>query len=160
MWRNKRSAAILLVVSFLLAVPAMAQTPPTVQEIKKSLICLCDCNMTVEACEGAMACQSADKLTAEARQLIDQGLTKKAILASFVGRYGEHILSAPTKKGFNLTAWITPFAAILLTGYGIVQIVRKWSRRQQHAPPARNRQMPAADPRYEKALDDVLRKLN
>ena len=74
-----------------------------------------------------MACETADKLTVEAQQLIDKGLDKKAVLASFVGRYGEQILSAPTKKGLNLAAWITPFAVILLAGVVVTKVVRKWS---------------------------------
>jgi cytochrome c-type biogenesis protein CcmH len=105
------------------------QAKTTVGEIKKSLICLCDCNMTVEACEGAMTCEAAGKLTAEAQQLLDKGMDKQQILASFISRYGEHILPAPTKKGFNLTAWILPFAAIVIAGVAIVALL--WKRKGQ-----------------------------
>ena len=138
-----------------------AQNKPTLQEIKTSLTCLCDCNMTVEACEGAMTCDSADKLTAEAQQYIDQGLDKKQILAAFTSRYGEHILSAPTKRGFNLTAWITPFLLIVLAGFVIVKIVNKWADRPdkpdkpQQASNAAN-----GNPKYEKMLDEVLKDLD
>ena len=150
------------IAMLLLLLPAIAWTQtPTLQEIKTSLTCLCGCNMTVEACQGAMACQSADKLTAEAQQLIDRGLTKKEILATFVQRYGEHILSAPTKKGFNLTAWITPFLAIGLTGFVIVKIVQKWAQRAEK----RRRHLASngaakVDPALEKMLDDVLKNLD
>ncbi|MBI2950682.1 cytochrome c-type biogenesis protein CcmH, partial [bacterium] len=42
--------------------------------------------------------------------------------------YGEVVLAAPTKKGFNLTAWILPFVAIL-AGAGIVRaVVKRWTR--------------------------------
>ena len=156
MWHKR----ILTVALFFFSVNQLAaQSPPTLQEIKTSLICLCECNMTVEACEGAMACDSSDKLAAEARELLARGLDKKQVLAAFVGRYGEHILSAPTKKGFNLMAWITPFAAILVAGFGITQIVRKWSHRQEKE--QEDQKQPSADSaEYEKVLDDVLRKLD
>ncbi len=160
--RPHDASRVLGYVLLLFVLPAVvwAQSP-TLQEIKTSLTCLCGCNMTVEACQGAMNCQSADKLTAEAQQLIDRGLTKKQILATFVQRYGEHILSAPTKKGFNLTAWITPFLAIGLTGFVIVKIVQKWAQRAEK----RRRQLAGngaarVDPALEKMLDDVLKNLD
>ena len=159
--RRKNTFEVLILIAFFAANSAWAQSPPTIQEIKTSLICLCDCNMTVEACEGAMACDSADKLTAEAQQMIEKGLDKKAILASFISRYCEHILSAPTKKGFNLTAWVTPFVAILVAGFIIVQIVRKWSRLQEKPKPQLKKQpKTSSDPRYENILDEVLKSLD
>ncbi|TET46087.1 hypothetical protein E3J59_03375, partial [Candidatus Aerophobetes bacterium] len=52
--------------------------------------------------------------------------TKDQIIGYFVAQYGEKILAAPPKKGFNLTAWITPFVVIAL-GAGIVYLViTKW----------------------------------
>jgi cytochrome c-type biogenesis protein CcmH len=159
--RRENKLGVFLLVAIFAANPVWAQSTPTIQEIKTSLICLCDCNMTVEACEGAMACESADKLTAEAQQLIDKGLDKKAVLASFVSRYGEHILSAPTKKGFNLAAWITPFVAILVAGFVIVQFVRKWSRQQEKPKHRLKKQRKKnSDPRYENMLDEVLKGLD
>lgn len=139
----------------------LSQAQITIGEIKKSLICLCDCNMTVEACEGAMACEAAEKLNSEAQQLIDKGMDKPQILASFISRYGEHILAAPTKKGFNLTAWILPFAAIIIAGVVIVTILRRWV----HRPHEQNGKLKfiavtVNDPAYEKKLDDVLRALD
>ena len=138
-----------------------AQSKTTLGEIKKSLICLCECNMTVEACEGAMACDSAEKLTAEARPLIDQGLSQKEVLATFIGRYGEHILAAPTKKGFNLAAWILPFAAIFFAGVSIVTVLRRWVRRpQEQNGKSKPNTALTNDPAYEKKLDEVLRALD
>ncbi|MFQ6113980.1 MAG: cytochrome c-type biogenesis protein CcmH [bacterium] len=151
---------------FLSYLSALYATPPaqiTVSEIKKSLVCLCECNMTVEACQGAMACDSAEKLTAEATQYVEQGLNKKAIFAAFIGKYGEHILAAPTKKGFNLTAWILPFAAIFIAGFGIVRVVQRWVR------PSQNRSAKIEtvssdnnrrNSKYEQKLDEVLRGLD
>lgn len=155
----------ILFVALLLAAPAVrseTQAKTTLQEIKTSLICTCECGMTVEACEGAMTCTSSKKLAEEAQSLIDRGLDKKQVLASFVGKYGEQILSAPTKKGFNLAAWITPFAVILITGFIVVRVLRKWARLQPAAPPVAKsaRKSSPADAKYEKLLDDVLKELD
>ncbi|MFQ5798625.1 MAG: cytochrome c-type biogenesis protein CcmH [Bacteroidota bacterium] len=159
MLRKSQLPVVLLVAFVFSSEHLWAQAPPTLQEIKTNLTCLCGCNMTVEACQGSMACQSADKLTAEAQEFIDQGLGKSQILATFVSRYGEHTLSAPTKKGFNLTAWITPFAAIIITGYGIVKILRRWARRSKTRR-LHEKQSKKTDPKYEKMLDEMLHDLD
>jgi len=118
--------------------------------------------MTVEACEGSMACESAKKLTAEATGYLAQGLDKKGVLAAFTAKYGEQILAAPTKSGFNLTAWILPFAALFFAGMAIAFALRRWVRLQPAA--SRNGQQGATDggkiSPYEEQLDEVLRRLD
>lgn len=135
----------------------------TVGEIKNSLVCLCECNMTVEACQGSMACKSADDLTLEAEQFIAKGMNKQAILSAFTTKYGEHILAAPTKKGFNLIAWILPFLLILLAGTAIVFMLKRWVIKQQlNSNGGQNNGAPIqeADIIYQKKLDDVLSNLD
>ncbi|MFQ5641375.1 MAG: hypothetical protein ACE5IR_25630, partial [bacterium] len=80
---NSFFAVLLLALGYFSPVTAALQQVP-IGEIKKSLVCLCECNMTVEACEGSMACQSAEKLTAEAAGYIQQGMNKEAVLATFI----------------------------------------------------------------------------
>lgn len=153
--------AILLVIDSSAYVLSAEPQQITVGEIKKSLACLCDCNMTVEACGGAMTCRSAEKLTAEATQYVEQGMNKAAILAAFVQEYGEHILAAPTKRGFNLTAWILPFAAIIAAGYGIIRVLQLWVRQQQNQrAKVKTAIREGHNSAYEQTLDDVLRHLD
>src|SRR5438105_15551693 len=56
-----------------------------------------------------------------------------AILQAFVDRYGPTILAAPTMSGFNLTAWITPFAVLLAAFASAVLVIRGWKRRPLRA---------------------------
>src|SRR5205814_8572672 len=56
-----------------------------------------------------------------------------AILQSFVDRYGPTILAAPTMSGFNLTAWITPFAVLLAAFASAVLVVHSWKKRPLRA---------------------------
>lgn len=152
----------LLLISYLNVSFANPQQT-TVSEIKKSLVCLCDCGMTVEACQGAMTCDSAEKLTAELTQYVEQGMTKDAIFSTFIGKYGEHILAAPTKKGFNLTAWILPFLGLLLATIAIIAALRRWVHQQQLSnAKAKVKEVltNSIDSGYEKKLDEVLRKLD
>ena len=154
-------AALLLYLGF---APLYAgQQPVTLSEIKKSLACQCDCNMTVEACQGSMACKSADNLAQEAEKYIQQGMSKADILAAFTKKYGEHILAAPTKKGFNLTAWLLPFAAILLAGFAIVMLLKRWVRQQQNSGDLAMPNIPGGAEKkspYEEKLDEALRFLD
>jgi cytochrome c-type biogenesis protein CcmH/NrfF len=52
-----------------------------------------------------------------------------AILNAFVQKYGPTVLAAPTATGFNIVAWVTPFAVLLLGMAGTVALVRKWRLR-------------------------------
>ena len=56
------------------------------------------------------------------------------VLAHFSSKYGEKILSAPTASGFNLIAWVTPFAAVLVAGAVIVVVSRRWRRPASASP--------------------------
>ena len=71
---------------------------------------------------------------------MNQGKGEEEIVAAFVARYGEKVLSAPTTSGFNLAAWIMPFLAILVGGGLIGLVSLRWSRRnsrnESERPPA------------------------
>ena len=58
--------------------------------------------------------------------MLDSGLTVEQIIKSQVDEYGETVLSAPTKFGFNLTAWVMPFMALIAGGVGIRKILYTW----------------------------------
>jgi cytochrome c-type biogenesis protein CcmH len=110
-----------------LASPVWAQKPD-VKRLSDEIICTCGCGATLNNCQNSMTCDEAVAHKAELQAFIDQGLTRDQIFARMVDKYGETILAAPTKRGFNLTAWIMPFAAMLVGGFLVVLVVRKWTR--------------------------------
>jgi cytochrome c-type biogenesis protein CcmH len=82
--------------------------------------------MLVSACEGAMECGAADRIKAQVMERLNMGQSKEEIIGYFVSRYGEKVLSAPTKKGFNLTAWVLPFL-VVVSGGGILYLtLKRW----------------------------------
>lgn len=98
------------------------------QKVTGQIMCQCGCNLTVSACEQTMVCDISARMKKEALGLLKSGKDVDAVLASFSNDYGEQVLAAPTKKGFNLTAWIMPFAAL---GVGLVVIsvaLLRWRR--------------------------------
>jgi cytochrome c-type biogenesis protein CcmH len=63
----------------------------------------------------------------ELRTGIAAGSSDKDILDSFVGKYGAVVLAAPTTQGFDLVAWIAPFAVFAAALLGTILLVRRWS---------------------------------
>jgi len=59
------------------------------------------------------------------------GKSDKEILAYFVERYGEWILRAPTKSGFNLVLWILPGAGILIGLFIVLFQSKRWVSQPQ-----------------------------
>ena len=119
-----------ITILFLLVTSSVLWLSPalsvTVGEITQELACTCGCNMVVSACEGAMECSAADRIRAQVLEKLNLGQSKEEIIGYFVNRFGEKILSAPTKRGFNLIAWILPFFAIVSGGGVLYFTLKKW----------------------------------
>tara|TARA_B100000315_G_scaffold161274_1_gene149710 strand:- start:3341 stop:3826 length:486 start_codon:yes stop_codon:yes gene_type:complete len=94
------------------------------KEVEAHIMCMCkdNCGKVLESC----ICKYSDQYRMDIAMKLKEGLTKDMVIKTYVDRYGEKALSAPTKKGFNLTAWITPFFAIMIGGVGIRRVVSKW----------------------------------
>ncbi len=143
-------------VAFLAAGPTV-----DIKTIKQSIICTCDCNMTVETCEGSMSCLTAKKLAEEGEFLIKNNLSEAQILNVFIMRYGEEILASPTKSGFNLMAWVLPFLVLGAVGFGITQLLRRWAHPAHPSFPIRSSgKRRSKDLKYEQQLDEILKELD
>ena len=58
--------------------------------------------------------------------MIGEGSSKDEIINTFVSQYGEIILSAPTRKGFNLVAYIAPMTIFVLGLLVVIFLIRRW----------------------------------
>ncbi|NOX97097.1 MAG: cytochrome c-type biogenesis protein CcmH [Nitrospirae bacterium] len=114
---------ITLALIFILIASPLSVLALSVNDVAQEFVCNCGCGKMLDACE-MKAC--AGKLKELIQKKIDNGWTRERIVEYFSRMYGEKILSAPTKKGFNLTAWIAPFLAIALGGLAIYLIIIKW----------------------------------
>lgn len=72
---------------------------------------------------------SRDTMTTLIEQKLAQGESQEEIIQAFIARYGEKVLAEPPKRGFNLTAWLLPFVAILGGGGVIYILLKQWVRR-------------------------------
>jgi cytochrome c-type biogenesis protein CcmH len=71
----------------------------------------------------------AQQIRAVIREQLQSGKTPEQVRAYFVDKYGEWILLAPAPHGFNLVAYVLPFAALLAGAGMLVVAVRRWSAR-------------------------------
>src|SRR4029077_3752580 len=107
----RRFLILLAVVSFVPVAdsfPARAQaadlTPQ--QQAEGRLMCYCGCSdLPVRVC----TCGTADSIRQEIASRLGNGETPDQVVAAFVAQHGEQMRSAPTKSGFDLVAWVTPF---------------------------------------------------
>jgi cytochrome c-type biogenesis protein CcmH len=63
----------------------------------------------------------------ELRAGIGGGKSDEEILSSFAAKYGAVVLAAPTTHGFDLVAWIAPFAVFAAAMLGTILLIRRWT---------------------------------
>lgn len=120
------------------ALIACSGQEPSLEEqaysIDRSLIC--------PVCPGETIDQAQVELAAQMREIVRErlaaGWSREQILQFFVDRYGERVLAAPPKKGFNLVAWVVPIAVgaggVLLLAFVIRAMRRAGQTRQGDGP--------------------------
>jgi cytochrome c-type biogenesis protein CcmH/NrfF len=107
---------------------ALASTT-TLQMVSEALTCQCGCGLTVANCNHPQ-CEFSVPIRTEIETMISKGLRQPQIIAQFRTKYGEKILSAPTSEGFNLLAWIMPFAVLLGGGGLVLMALARWHGRK------------------------------
>jgi cytochrome c-type biogenesis protein CcmH len=127
--RNIVLTATLATASFV-ASAALAQVfSPEVRTASDAFVCQCGCNHQLSAC-GMLNCGSATPLRTEIQEHLKQGKTQQEIVQAFVAKYGKVILAAPTTQGFDLAAWLTPFAALVFGLILIYFVIKAWTHRK------------------------------
>lgn len=110
-------------------------------------------------CQNLSVMDSPSELAQEMRGLIRerllQGESEEQVKAYFVQKYGEWVLLAPPKKGFNLLAWTLPFLAVLGGLGGVILALRKWVRRGRQP-----KQGPEITSEYQERLSRELKDLD
>lgn len=145
-------AALIMVLMWV--TPVKAQE--SVDSVANQLICQCGCFMVLNNCTH-QECSSRETMLGIIKQKLSEGQSGETIIASFVRQYGEVVLSEPPKRGFNLTAWITPFGAILAGGVVIFLAVKRWLK--QGAPhTAEATVYPEQDNEYRERIERELKK--
>ncbi len=125
-----------------------------VHKVDRQLACDCGCSLTVDDCRVSMTCSESERLEKEVTGFVKAGLDEKSILAKMREKYGESILAAPTKEGFNITAWTFPFLALLFGGFVATYYLRKWKSEK-----AESTEQTGPRPKVAKIEDDYDRRI-
>ncbi|HEU4450040.1 MAG TPA: cytochrome c-type biogenesis protein [Gaiellaceae bacterium] len=148
--------ALLLCLLGLLAfggVAGASEQQPTLAELEREVICP-TCKTTLELSDAPVA----DRMRAFIRRRIAAGDTKSEIKDALVAQFGEAVLAAPPREGFNLLAWLLPLAGATVALAALGVALRRWSRTR--AAPAAVEQSangrPSLDPELERRLDEEL----
>ena len=120
------------------------------------LMCTCGCAQLLGECNH-VGCPESGRMRNELTAAIASGLSDQQILDGFAAKYGATVLAAPPAKGFDLVAWIAPFAVFLAALLGTILLIRHWGGLRGRA------QAPAivgsgiSDPEDQERLDRIRR---
>lgn len=121
------------------------------------LMCTCGCAQILGECNHVGCTESTEEL-AELRGDIASGMSDRQIYDSFAAKYGQIVLAAPPARGFDLVAWIAPFAVFLAALAGTLLLIRRWGGlRGFHPPPDAGDDFGALDP-AERARRETIRR--
>jgi len=145
-----RLLAVLLAALVVAAPTAASERHPTLVELESEVICP-TCHTTLDQSDSPIA----QRMKAFIRTRIAAGDTKSEIKAKLVANFGEAVLAAPPKKGFNLLAWVLPFVGIGAGAIVLGVLAWRWSRSRPRGDPE---DAPAAplDPELERRVADAL----
>jgi len=116
-------AALMLLLTVVAAGGAPAAPRPSMTKLEGEIMCP-TCHTTLDQSDAAIA----TRIEAYMRRRIAQGASENQIKAELVAQFGTAILAAPPKRGFDLLAWVLPFAALFGAAVLIALGVRRWRR--------------------------------
>jgi cytochrome c-type biogenesis protein CcmH len=89
------------------------------------LMCTCGCAQLLGECNH-VGCPESGRMRNELTAAIASGESDQQILDGFAAKYGATVLAAPTTKGFDLVAWVAPFAVFAAALLGTILLIRRW----------------------------------
>jgi cytochrome c-type biogenesis protein CcmH len=118
----------LLLVALLAILFLGADTDARFNKLGHQLMCMCGCNQILLECNH-VGCTYSDRMRNELSAGLERGDSDSLVLQSFVQKYGNTVLAAPTTTGFNRVAWIMPFAVFAAALALTIWLVRLWQSR-------------------------------
>lgn len=96
-------------------------------ELERKIHCQCGCTLDVFTCRTTdFSCQVSPAMHRDVVALVQGGYSAQEIIDAFVNVYGDRVLMAPRKSGFDLVAWVTPGVAVLVVGALLATVLRRW----------------------------------
>jgi cytochrome c-type biogenesis protein CcmH len=109
------------------ATPSM--TDAQRDDLEHQIHCQCGCNLDVYTCRTTdFACSVSPAMHSDVMGLVAGGHSAQEILAAFKAIYGEKVLMAPVRSGFNLLGYTVPFIALGTGAVVVTALMRRWKR--------------------------------
>ncbi len=94
--------------------------------LEHQLHCQCGCTLDVFTCRTTdFTCRVSPSMHRDVMALVEGGYSAQEIIDAFVSTFGERVLMAPPRSGFNALAWVSPGIAVLAAGVFILGFLRR-----------------------------------
>lgn len=122
--RVRASLVLALVLALVAVGSAVAgEKNPTLGELEGEVMCP-TCKTTLDQSTAPIA----DRIRQFISARIAAGDTKSQIKSKLVAQFGPAVLAEPSKHGFNLLAWVLPFAGLGVGAVALGLLAWRWSR--------------------------------
>lgn len=123
MW-VKTAQALLLAVAVCFSMGA-SDAGSRFNDLNHRMMCTCGCAQLLGECNHVGCTDSTQELS-ELRTDVASGMSDQQVFNAFTAKYGPEVLAAPPAHGFDLVAWIAPFAVFLAALLGTILLIRRW----------------------------------
>ena len=128
--------------------------------LEHQIKCQCGCTLDVYTCRTTdFSCQVSPAMHRDVISLVEGGYSADEIIAAFTDTYGQQVLMAPKREGFNLAGYAMPFAALGTGAVVVAALIRKWGRRAAVGQAAHDARVASASPVGVDASADELARL-
>jgi cytochrome c-type biogenesis protein CcmH len=114
------------------------------------IMCSCGCGQILLECNH-VGCPASDGMRQELRVAMNANSSDQQVYDVFIQKYGPVIMAAPVFHGFNILAWVLPFAVLLVGSLAAASLIYMWKQRNL-------RQIPAPPPALSDAVRDRIRR--
>jgi len=129
-----RLAPLLALAAVVLSVGLVqGQSSDRAKQLGGKLICMCNCDQILTACNH-VGCTTSAAMLKKMDQRVAANESDDLLLQSFIQEYGERVLAEPPTHGFNSLAWAIPGIAFALGLTLVVLVIRQWRHRVILAP--------------------------
>jgi cytochrome c-type biogenesis protein CcmH len=121
--------------------------------------CQCGCTLDIYTCRTTdFTCPVSPAMHKDVMGLVAGGYSADEIIQAFQGVYGDRVLMAPPRVGFNWAGYVTPFVAVGAGAVVVAALISRWGRRPvaAHAEPEVVAVQGTADEM--RRLDDAIRR--
>lgn len=129
-------------------------------EIEEAIMCQCGCGIVLKHCPH-QNCGFAIPARQYIAALLKEGKNTEEVIDTFVKKYGQKVLAAPKKEGFNLLGYILPFIAFIIAAFFISRVVRSWTSKGERDEEKVIEHLPEdAGSELDKKIEEELKKLD